>query len=87
MIKLQKQTPCLCIQAQSNTLSFTTSKLNAHFQRCFSDAEGLQLESCLSVARECGLDETAVKEYITNPENQNAVVNKALRWSEKRLSG
>jgi len=33
------------------------------------------------------MDETKVKEYITKKENQDAVISKALAWSEKGISG
>ncbi|WAR27566.1 hypothetical protein MAR_013270 [Mya arenaria] len=57
------------------------------FKHCFTDAEDLQLDSCLAVARECGLDEQSAKEFILNPDNLKAVVNKAMSWSEKGISG
>lgn len=56
-------------------------------QRCFSDAEPLQEETCLNVAKDCGLDVEKVKAFITDEKNLNATFNRAITWAEKGISG
>lgn len=57
------------------------------FKRCFTDAEPLQEETCLNVAKECGLDEEQVKAFINDDRNINATFRRAISWSEKGISG
>lgn len=57
------------------------------FKRCFTDAEPLQEETCLNVAKECGLDVEKAKTFINDEHNLNATFRRAMNWAEKGISG
>lgn len=55
------------------------------FKKYFSEGDLLKEESLLSVAKEFGFDQNEVKAYIQK--EQENVLEKALMWSEKGISG
>lgn len=55
------------------------------FKKYFSEADPLKEDSILSVAKEFGFDETEVKAYIKD--QQENVFQKALVWANKGISG
>lgn len=57
------------------------------FKRCFTDAESLQEDTILSVAKECGFDLKQVKAYVSDENNLKNVMEKAMNWSAKGISG
>lgn len=60
-------------------------KFLLNLQKYFSEADTLKEDTLLSVAKEFGFDESEVKSYI-NKEQEN-VLQKALMWSNKGISG
>ncbi|KAL4220751.1 hypothetical protein ACF0H5_021145 [Mactra antiquata] len=57
------------------------------FKKCFTDADDLQVDTCVNIAGECGLDKEKAREYIQDERNLNSVFNKAMSWSNRGISG